>query len=160
LTNVSTYSEPHNKSNHVKGNVPGWGFSNANSRFITAQHARLECGDDDAALHPSAVPPLDHDTLVGVPVAGDEDIVYSFDAKASPASSLGLDNLVDAAEKHFKTRELEKIVKDEYEVLDEAGEPLQGRKLKKAGSKLAGEPVPVSSVKIVDEDIDGDWETI
>lgn len=81
--------------------------------------------------------------------SGYEGVVYSFD-KSSPGVALGLDSLVDAAEKEWLGKETEKIVKKEWEVLDSEGE---ATKLK---SKSKKSPTQKAAV-VVDED---DWECI
>lgn len=60
-------------------------------------------------------------------------VLYSFDNKsASPGSSVALGGLVEQAEKKWMSEQTERIVKGEYEVLDEQGEITvlkgQGRK--------------------------------
>ena len=88
----------------------------------------------------------------GVPV-GDESIFYTFDSDASPASSLGLDGLVDKAEVHFKERETERIVRREWEVLDGEGERIR-RKGKGKTESVDGD------VEVVEGEVGGAWEAI
>jgi len=64
--------------------------------------------------------------------------MYSYDNKgASPGvkgRAVGLDALVDQAEQKFNSKMTEKMVKSEYEVLDEQGETTVLSKGKKKGS--------------------------
>lgn len=86
----------------------------------------------------------------GVPV-GDEAIFYTFDNNSSPASSLGLDGLVDKAERHFAERETERIVRAEYEVLDGEGERVRRRGKKERAEEGEGS---------VEGEVGGAWEAI
>jgi hypothetical protein len=61
-------------------------------------------------------------------VASDEGVLYSFDAKSSPREQVGLDLLVKRAEESFKNKETDKLVRNEYEMLDESGEIVSKRK--------------------------------
>jgi len=79
----------------------------------------------------------------------DSGITYSFDAKSSPRNAVGLDSLVEKAEREFLTRETEKLVNKEYEVLDHEGEPIL--KKGKKGSHL-------QAAVVLDEE-DG-WERV
>ncbi|KFZ20971.1 hypothetical protein V502_02959 [Pseudogymnoascus sp. VKM F-4520 (FW-2644)] len=126
------------------------------SRGTALAHAKMECadlscgvmgwGEREALDDGVGLPP-------GVPV-GDESIFYTFDSDASPASSLGLDGLVDKAELHFKERETEKIVRAEWEVLDGEGEKV-GRRGKGKGS-VDGD----GGEMIIDGEVGGAWEAI
>ncbi|KFY79526.1 hypothetical protein V499_01501 [Pseudogymnoascus sp. VKM F-103] len=99
------------------------------SRGTALAHAWMECadtscsstsGDLEAMYDSVGLPP-------GVPV-GDEAVFYTYDSEASPASSVGLDGLVEKAERHFRERETERIVRAEYEVLDGEGEKVKRRR--------------------------------
>ncbi|KFY57247.1 hypothetical protein V497_05673, partial [Pseudogymnoascus sp. VKM F-4516 (FW-969)] len=81
------------------------------SRSAALAHARRECADLSCASGRDETAALDDG--VGMPPGpvGDEEVLYSFDEKESPASSLGLDGLVDKAERHFVERETERIVR-------------------------------------------------
>lgn len=89
----------------------------------------------------------------GVPV-GDESIFYTFDNDSSPASSLGLDGLVDKAELHFKERETERLVRAEWEVLDGEGERMRRR-----GKGRGGEGEGMGGEEVEGE-VGGGWEAI
>lgn len=101
------------------------------------------------------MPALDFDAA-STPTTGDEELLYSFDKEASPSSSLGLDGLVNKAEEHFRSRETEKIVRREYEILNAEGEAVTGRRRGRGGSGKGSPEIGV--VKVVD--VDGDWEAI
>jgi hypothetical protein len=75
-------------------------------------------------------------------------VLYSFDQSDTPGKPMSLEVFV----KQPTGRDTERLVEKEYEILDENGEPLKGRKarniLRKSGSDLAkDEPV-------VDEDFE------
>ncbi|OBT74372.1 hypothetical protein VF21_06806 [Pseudogymnoascus sp. 05NY08] len=124
------------------------------SRGTAMAHAWMECADTSCS-HPSADLEAMYDS-VGLPPGvprGDEAIFYTFD-NSSPASSLGLDGLVDKAEKHFKERETERIVRAEYEVLDGEGERVgrRGKGRSVDGGEGEGE--------VVEGEVGGAWEAI
>ncbi|OBT86793.1 hypothetical protein VE02_04248 [Pseudogymnoascus sp. 03VT05] len=125
------------------------------SRGTAMAHAWMECadtscgtgeGDLEAMYDSVGLPP-------GVPT-GDEEVFYTYDSASSPASSLGLDGLVDKAEKHFAERETERIVRAEYEVLDGEGEKLRRRG--KGRSVDGGE----GEGEVVEGEVGGAWEAI
>lgn len=80
----------------------------------------------------------------------DAGVMYSYDEKTSPRKVVGLDSLVEKAEKDFNNRETAKLVKAEYEILDVEGE------IVKKGKK--GSPKHTAQVVMVQED--EDWECI
>lgn len=81
-------------------------------------------------------------------------MLYSFDAPSTPSKVVGLNSLVEKAEMEWQNRETDKIVRDEYEILDESGEVKVAAKSK--GKK--GSPRQRAKLLVVqDED---DWETI
>ena len=65
-------------------------------------------------------------TAIHASSAADSDILYSFDNKGPSPSSKGrsvdLGGLVELAEKKWDSKQTERMVKVEYEVLDEQGE--------------------------------------
>jgi len=75
--------------------------------------------------------------------ASSDDILYSFDNKGtSPGQEgreVGLEGLVEQAEKKFMERQVERIVKGEYEVIDDQGEVavLSGKKGKRSPKQRA-----------------------
>ncbi|EMC93004.1 hypothetical protein BAUCODRAFT_37932 [Baudoinia panamericana UAMH 10762] len=87
----------------------------------------------------------------------DASVVYSFDAARSPSHGSQILNAALAqAVKKYEDRETVKLIKDEYEVLDDEGESIgvtPAKKGKKA--KVHAEP----AVVLMDAD-DGDWECI
>ena len=145
----------------------------ATARISNALDAKLECAatssttsfhtargtgsSEDYTVDPATYSALDVDNVnEGLVGAGDAGVLYSYDEDASPASSLGLESLVDAAEGRFREKEVEKLVKTEYEVLDGEGEEV---KKGKRGKKTVAVAVPVVPEVVVD-DVDGDWEAI
>jgi hypothetical protein len=86
----------------------------------------------------------------------DEDILYSFDNKGPSPGSKGRDvdlgGLVDIAEQRWKNDQIEKIVRGEYEVLDEQGETVVVKKSKKSPKTKATKIVPVDIRSEFDED--------
>lgn len=119
------------------------------SRLHTAVWSKLEASDADTAIDLS---PRGSETMGNL-----DEVYYSFDADVSPASSLGLDSLVDKAVTEHTAKAIDKLVKDEYEVLDSEGEKIKSNKRHK---KKGGNPA--LNMDTVDnfEDVDGDWETI
>jgi hypothetical protein len=85
----------------------------------------------------------------------DADILYSFDAPTAPREAVGLDNLVEKAEKEFMSREIDRIVRNEYEILDESGEV----KTMTKGKGKKGSPRQQAKAVETEEDED-DWEEI
>ncbi|PMD46639.1 hypothetical protein L207DRAFT_577486 [Hyaloscypha variabilis F] len=94
-------------------------------------------------------------TLIRTNSTSDAEILYSFDNKGPSPGNKGrtvdLGGLVELAEQKWASEQTERIVKGEYEVLDNAGEKTVLPKGKKRGSpKQRATPVVVKSV--VDED--------
>lgn len=81
-------------------------------------------------------------------------IMYSFDAPSAPRKAVGLDGLVDKAEKEWKSRETDRIVRNEYAVLDNLGE---FSVISKGKGKKSSPRQRAQSVTSYDED---DWERI
>lgn len=97
-------------------------------------------------------PSLSHSLgdLGPLPPLEDADIIYSFDAHSAPTETVGLTTLVEKAEKEFASRETDRIVRTEYEMLDESGETVVNKGKGKRGS-------PKQRAEATDED---DWEEI
>jgi len=94
-------------------------------------------------------------TLIRTNSTTDDEILYSFDNKGpSPGNNgrtVDLGGLVDLAEQKWASEQTERIVKGEYEVLNNEGEKTVLTKGKKRGSpKQRATPMVVKSV--VDED--------
>jgi hypothetical protein len=87
--------------------------------------------------------------------APDAGILYSFDASSTPREAVGLDSLVEKAEKEFASRETDRIVRHEYEILDESGEVQVVSK----GKGKKGSPRQRAKVLASNED-EEDWEEI
>jgi hypothetical protein len=84
----------------------------------------------------------------------DSGVLYSFDAPTTPRKVVGLNSLVEKAEMEWLSRETDKIVRDEYEILDERGEV----KVMAKGKGKKGSPR--QRAQVVVEDDEDDWETI
>lgn len=94
-------------------------------------------------------------TMIRTNSASDAEILYSFDNKGPSPGDKGravdLGGLVELAEQKWASEQTDRIVKGEYEVLDNEGEKTVINKGKKRGSpKQRATPVVVKSV--VDED--------
>ncbi len=83
----------------------------------------------------------------------DPAVIYSFDAPSTPRKAVGLNSLVEKAEMEWQSRETDKIVRDEYEILDESGEV----KVLTKGKGKKGSPKQRAQVVVDEED---DWEKI
>jgi hypothetical protein len=100
---------------------------------------------------------------MGPEITGDAGITYSFDAKTSPRKGTALDGLVQKAEQDFLSKEVEKIVRDEYEYLDVSGESIivgigsSGSKKSKRQERKTKEKEQKPQLLVEDED---DWERV
>ena len=150
ILHVNSQSHPH--PNHNKGVIKtssSHPWVSHQGRLHNTVFAKLEARDSDTEIDLS---PHGSETMGNL-----DEVYYSFDADASPSSSLGLDNLVEQAVTVHKAREVEKLVKDEYEVLDLEGEKVKSTKKHK---KKGGASAPNIDTDDDFEDVDGDWETI
>lgn len=99
------------------------------------QHLSGDSSAEDEVEEPSAAP------------EPDADIAYSFDAARGPGQgSQILSHALDKAIERFEIRATDKLIKDEYEVLDHDGEPVATRSGK--GKK------PVSVVRDDEDDFE------
>ena len=147
---MNSQSHPH--PNHNKGVIKtssSHPWVAHQGRLHNTVFAKLEARDSNTEIDLS---PRGSETLGNL-----DEIYYSFDSDASPASSLGLGNLVEQAVTVAKAKEVERLVKDEYEVLDSEGEKV---KVSKKHKKKGGKPVLNMDTDDHFEDVDGDWETI
>lgn len=162
---------PHPRTNNTKGvekfNMTCCFPSTAhNSRLAASHFAKLEARDHTLPLDLPHSSPFSHNSSIDEcqdpTIAPDlwpkevGDVLYSFDAEASPASSLGLDSLVDKAEGAWRAKEVERILKTEYDVVDSDGDSLRVGK----GGKLSTSFTLPRKGYEVEEDVDGDWETV
>jgi hypothetical protein len=85
----------------------------------------------------------------------DSGVLYSYDAPTTPRKVVGLNSLVEKAEMEWQSRETDKIVRDEYAVLDESGEV----KVMPKGKGKKGSPKQRAQL-VVARDEDDEWETI
>ncbi|KAI1818387.1 hypothetical protein GGS20DRAFT_286863 [Poronia punctata] len=76
-----------------------------------------------------------------------DDFIYSFDKKESPGKPLSLEIFVKT-----NTKETEKIVEKEYEILDYNGDAVKGRKALKDLHRGKLVPAPVEESEPVEED--------
>ena len=84
----------------------------------------------------------------------DAGILYSYDSAGMKGKALGLDSLVERAEKKWVLEQTERIVRGEYEVLDKEGEVtvLGGRRKRGSPRQRAVEGVEEVEVVVVVED--------
>jgi hypothetical protein len=96
-------------------------------------------------------------TAIRASSAADSDILYSFDNKGpSPGSkgrSVDLGGLVELAEKKWDSKQTERMVKVEYEVLDEQGETTVLSKVK--GKKGSPKTKAVKNMASAMTNVDG-----
>ena len=80
-------------------------------------HASDDSSADEDIEHPSTAP------------APDSEVAYSFDAHRGPSHGSQILNVaLDKAIERYEIRETDKLIKNEYEVLDADGEPLSPAK--------------------------------
>ncbi|KAF2828756.1 hypothetical protein CC86DRAFT_347220 [Ophiobolus disseminans] len=97
---------------HVKSSYPGH-MKAQTSLTKDMACASGESSADEEVEHPSAAP------------APDAEIAYSFDAHRGPShGSQILNHALEKAIEHFETKETDKLIKNEYEVLDVNAEAL------------------------------------
>ena len=91
----------------------------------------------------------------------DEGVLYSYDSKISSPTekgrAVGLDSLVEQAEKKWIAEQTDRIVKGEYEVLDAEGETtvIAGKKGKKGSPKqraIKTMPAVVKDISVEEDD--------
>lgn len=85
----------------------------------------------------------------------DSGVLYSFDAPTTPRRAVRLNSLIEKAEIEWESRETDKIIRNEYEILDESGEVKVITKGK--GKKSSPRQRPQVVTRVEDDD---DWETI
>jgi hypothetical protein len=91
---------------------------------------------------------------------GDSGVLFSFDNVKSPAAKVGLDALVDEAEREWERRETERVVSG-FEVLDEFGDAVAVEKSEKAGKRRGKKSPKVLGLRdeVAGEE-DEEWERI
>lgn len=88
--------------------------------------------------HANNTPSIVLRASASVPCIDDAGVLYSFDAPTTPGKRVELGGLVELAEKQWVEAQTEKMVKDDYEVLDSEGAVVQmGRGKKAKGPKKA-----------------------
>ncbi|KAL1900488.1 hypothetical protein Sste5346_002209 [Sporothrix stenoceras] len=91
------------------------------------------------------------------PLDGPPDLVYSYDLASSPATALTLDAFI----KTPSARSTEKMIKNEYEVVDANGEAVHGRKARQVLREAAASSnSPVTKPKLIEVVDEDDFELI
>lgn len=146
----SSYPKYHNNS------LRAYDVGHASGRIARKADARAEvCSPNTMSRSLAELAPHNLPIKQARTPSVEAGILYSFDAKSSPRNGIGLDALVEKAEREWSNRETVKLVRNEYEMLDERGEVTvirEGKKGKKGSPKQRPQLV-------VAEDED-DWERI
>jgi len=101
---------------HTKSSYPGHMKARTALNKDIA-HASDDSSADEDIEHPSTAP------------APDSEVAYSFDAHRGPSHGSQILNVaLDKAIERYEIRETDKLIKNEYEVLDADGEPLSPAK--------------------------------
>lgn len=172
-TNDDDSSNPLHKSHANKTPKPtnhydnGINSSNASHRMVRKVDALVDANDHTSSpLSKSLLellPQHANNTATSIQTAildQESGILYSYDnAGASPGvkgRAVGLDSLVEMAEKKWVMEQTDKIVKGEYEVLDAEGETtvLSTKKGKKSPKQKAVKNMPavVKNVNVEEDD--------
>lgn len=89
---------------------------------------------------------------------GDEGASYSFETSMISDNKLGLESLIDEAEKQFITGETERIVREEWQTIDEQGQ-IQRPKSKKGKKTRVAKDIERKQGVAIEADEDG-WEVL
>jgi hypothetical protein len=111
---------------------------------ISAKEELAEANDSRSIADMLRDPPSHGASRSGVTSPADS-VVYSFDSTQSPNRPMALDLFVKAT-----GRETEKLVEREYEVVDEHGDAVKGRKARKTLRNASGQAAPETDM--VEED--------
>lgn len=99
-----------------------------------------------------------NNTESAVQVLGDESILYSFAKGSSPNArgrEIGLEGLVEKAERKWAAEQTERIIKGEYEVLDLSGEAVKSKKGKKGSRSPKNRATKNETMATPIEEVDG-----
>jgi len=168
---VNPYPKTHGNKTKPVGNA--YDSNTASNRMVRKIDAVVESNDHTASpLSKSLLellPQHANNTNTAIQTAireKDEGILYSYDSKiASPTAkgrAVGLDSLVEEAEKKWIAEQTDRIVKGEYEVLDGKGEKtvISGKKGKKGSPKQKAVKTMPSTLKDVSVEEDDGFELI
>jgi hypothetical protein len=139
-----------------------WAYGPASNRLSRKLDAQMEANSTFSDISSSLLELIPHHALnssssiqTAIRASADEGILYSFETSgASPTKkgrALGLGGLVEKAEEKFLDEQTERMVKEDYEVLDVEGESviLKTEKKRKASPKQKAAKI---ETKIVEED--------
>jgi hypothetical protein len=139
----------------TRGNdLSTWDGQNAHQARIARKKDALKEVSSGSSLSRSVTDLLPSPSTSTRTSSIDSGVLYSFDAPSTPRKVVGLNSLVEKAEKEWQSRETDKIVRDEYEILDESGET----KIMTKGKGKKGSPRLRAQVVVVEDE--DDWETI
>jgi hypothetical protein len=133
--------------------MSSWDSQSAHSARIARKQDALKESSSGTSLSQSLTDLLPL-TPAGSTASNDSGVLYSYDSPTTPDKVVGLNSLVEKAEMEWQNRETDKIVRDEYAVLDGSGEV----KVMTKGKGKKGSPRQRPQVVVRDED--DDWETI
>lgn len=169
---VKQWVNPKSHGNKTKPVGAIFDSSTASNRMVRKIDAVIESNDHtDSPLSKSLLellPQHANNTETAISTAireKDEGILYSFDSKIESPNAkgraVGLDSLVEQAERKWMAEQTDKIVKGEYEVLDTEGEKVSvGKKGKKGSPKQRAVKTMPSAVKDVTVEDDEGFEFI
>jgi len=147
-------------TNYSLGSQRSRTSASANLRVSRKQDVIREVTSPDSTSLTKSIVDLLPSTATNIPILttprDEADILYSFDKKASPSDSIGLGGLVEKAEQRFREKETVKLIKEEYEVLDEDGE---GVVLREKSGKKTSPKVKAKVEKPLDNE-DDDYELV
>jgi hypothetical protein len=139
---------------HTGNSSKSWDVSNAVAHRISRKQDHNAEITSESTLSRSLTDLLPASPLRSRNGSLDTTIYYNYDAPSAPRKAVGLDQLVERAEREFVSRETDKIVRDEYEILDESGEVKTFTKKGKKGSPRQRAEI------VVREEEEDDWEQI
>lgn len=101
---------------------------------------------NDAAISRSLIDLLPSSNRSLRPTAATDGFLYSFDRTETPGKPLSLELFVKT-----NTKETEKLVEKEYEILDSNGDALKGRKARK-NLRRQNQPLTIDEPAVVEDD--------
>lgn len=165
IANRNPYPKAHGNKTKPAGAI--FDSNTASNRMVRKIDAVVESNDHtDSPLSKSLLELLpqhanNSNTAIQTAIREkDEGILYSFDNKIESPNAkgrvVGLDSLVEQAERKWMAEQTDRIVKGEYEVLDAEGEKVTvGKKGKKGSPKqraVKTMPAVVKDVSVEEED--------